>query len=36
MVSEVSRALKVKRVKMVFQDSKVTWVLKVTEEKWVK
>lgn len=26
MVSEVSRDLKVKRVKMVFQDSKVTWV----------
>ncbi|KAB1273189.1 Collagen alpha-1 chain, partial [Camelus dromedarius] len=36
MVSEVSRALKVKRVKMDSQDSKVTWVSKVTEEKLVK
>lgn len=36
MVSEVSRALKAKRVKMAFQDSKVTWVLKVTEARWVK
>lgn len=36
MVSEVSRDLKVKRVKMAFQDSKVTWVLKVTEARWVK
>lgn len=36
MVSEVSRALKVKRVKMVFQDSKATWVSKVTEGKLVK
>jgi len=36
MVSEVSRDLKVKRVKMVFQVSKVTWVLKEIEEKLVK
>lgn len=36
MVSEVLRDLKVKRVKMAFQGSKVTWGLKVTEERWVK
>lgn len=36
MVSEVSRDQKVKRVKTVFQDSKVTWVLRATEEKLVK
>lgn len=36
MASEASRALKVKRVKMVFQDSKVIWVLKVIGEKLVK
>lgn len=36
MVSEVSRDQKVKRVKTAFQDSKVTWDLRVTEEKLVK
>lgn len=36
MVSEVSKDQKVKRVKMAFRASKVTWVLRETEEKLVK